>query len=133
MSITEQTHPNTGFPLRHAQMLIAGAWVGSASGETLDVENPGKRQKIAEIPRGSANDVDRAVQAATQAFPGWSKTPPRDRGRLLLRIADALEARGEELARTIALETGNALRTQARPRHGCRPTSSATSAALLAN
>ena len=115
MSITEQTHPNTGFPLRHAQMLIAGAWVGSASGETLDVENPGKRQKIAEIPRGSANDVDRAVQAATQAFPGWSKTPPRDRGRLLLRIADALEARGEELARTIALETGNALRTQARP------------------
>jgi len=115
MSITEQTHPNTGFPLRHAQMLIAGAWVDSASGETLDVENPGKRQKIAEIPRGSANDVDRAVQAATQAFPGWSKTPPRDRGRLLLRIADALEARGEELARTIALETGNALRTQARP------------------
>ena len=55
------------------------------------------------------------LQAATQAFPGWSKTPPRDRGRLPLRIAEALEARGEELARTIALETGNALRTQARP------------------
>jgi acyl-CoA reductase-like NAD-dependent aldehyde dehydrogenase len=40
---------------------------------------------------------------------------PRERGRLLARIADALEARVEELARTIALETGNALRTQARP------------------
>jgi betaine-aldehyde dehydrogenase len=96
-------------------MLIAGAWVNSSSGEALGVENPGKRQKLAEIPRAGAADVDRAVQAATQAFPGWSKTPPRDRGRLLLRIAEALEARGEELAGTIALETGNALRTQARP------------------
>jgi acyl-CoA reductase-like NAD-dependent aldehyde dehydrogenase len=113
MSVTEQTRANTS-PLRHAQMLIAGAWVGSTSGDTLDVENPAKRQKIADIPRGGAVDVDRAVQAATQAFPGWSKVPPRDRGRLLLRIAEALEARGEELARTIALETGNALRTQAR-------------------
>src|SRR5262249_49677285 len=49
------------------------------------------------------------------AFPAWSRTIPRERGRLLARIADALEARLEELAPTIALETGNALRTQARP------------------
>jgi acyl-CoA reductase-like NAD-dependent aldehyde dehydrogenase len=114
MSTTQQTRARTTGPLRHAQMLIGGAWADSASGETLDVENPGKRQKIAEIPRAGATDVDRAVQAATQAFPGWSKTPPRDRGRLLLRVAEALEARAEDLARTIALETGNALRTQAR-------------------
>ena len=114
MSVTEQTRP-TSKPLRHAQMLIAGAWSGSISGDTLDVENPAKREKIADIPRGGAADVDRAVQAASQAFPAWSKVTPRDRGRLLLRIADALEARAEELARTIALETGNALRTQARP------------------
>ena len=92
MSIAEQTRRDATNPLRHAQMLIAGGWVESASGETLDVENPGNRQKIAEIPRGGPADVDRAVQAATQAFPGWSKTPPRDRGHLLLRIAEALEA-----------------------------------------
>src|SRR6266436_6579512 len=60
-------------------------------------------------------DVARAVQAAADAFSAWSRTIPRERGRLLARIADALEARVEELARTIALETGNALRTQARP------------------
>jgi acyl-CoA reductase-like NAD-dependent aldehyde dehydrogenase len=114
MSTTEQSRVSATNPLRHAQMLIAGAWVDSASCQTLDVENPGKRQNIAAIPRADAVDVDRAVEAATQAFPGWSKTPPRDRGRLLLRIAEALEGRGEELARTIALETGNALRTQAR-------------------
>jgi betaine-aldehyde dehydrogenase len=59
--------------------------------------------------------VDRAVLAAKQAFSTWSKMVPRERGRLLLRIAEVLEARGEELARTIASETGNALRTQARP------------------
>ena len=60
MSITEQTRLNVTNPLRHAQMLIAGLWVDSSSGETLDVENPGKRQKIAAIPRAAA-DVDRAV------------------------------------------------------------------------
>jgi acyl-CoA reductase-like NAD-dependent aldehyde dehydrogenase len=113
MSVTEQTRPDIK-PLRHAQMLIGGAWVASTSGDTLAVENPAKRQTIADIPRAGAADVDRAVQAATQAFPAWSNVPPRDRGRLLLRIAEALEARIEELARTIALETGNALRTQAR-------------------
>jgi betaine-aldehyde dehydrogenase len=55
------------------------------------------------------------VKAAADAFPAWSRTIPRERGRLLARIADALEGRVEELARAIALETGNALRTQARP------------------
>src|SRR6266581_3099868 len=101
--------------LRTARMLIGGKWVDSASGEVLEVEDPAHRRPIAEVPRGGVEDVARAVQAAADAFPAWSRTIPRERGRLLARIADALEARVEELARTIALETGNALRTQARP------------------
>src|SRR5262245_62209902 len=101
--------------LRKSRMLIGGEWVDSASGEMLEVEDPAHRRPIAEVPRGSAEDVARAVQAAADAFPLWSHTIPRERGRLLARIADALEARVEELARTIALETGNALRPQARP------------------
>jgi betaine-aldehyde dehydrogenase len=96
-------------------MLINGAWVDSASGAVLNVENPAKRSMIASIPRGAAEDVNRAVRAAEDAFPAWSKLPPRQRGRLLLRIAEAMEERIEELARIIAEETGNALRTQARP------------------
>src|SRR5215471_10403396 len=100
---------------RKARMLIGGKWVDSASGEVLEVEDPAHRRPIAEVPRGRSEDVDRAVKAAADAFPAWSRTVPRERGRLLARIADALEARVEELARTIALETGNALRTQARP------------------
>src|SRR6516162_464802 len=101
--------------LRKARMLIGGRWVDSASGKVLEVEDPAHRRPIAEVPRGDAEDVARAVPAAADAFPAWSRTIPRERGRLLARIADALETRVEELARTIALETGNALRTQARP------------------
>ena len=101
--------------LRKAQMLIGGKWVDAASGQTFAVEDPAHRAPIAEVPRGRAEDVDRAMKAAAEAFPAWSRTPPRERGRILARIADALEARVEELARTIALETGNAIRTQSRP------------------
>ena len=100
---------------KRVQMLIDGSWVDAASGETISVESPGNRQVIASIPRGRAEDVDRAVQAARKAFSGWSKVVPRERGRMLQKIADAVEARVEELARIIAEETGNALRTQARP------------------
>jgi betaine-aldehyde dehydrogenase len=96
-------------------MLIGGEWVESASGQELQVEAPGNRQIIASVPRGNAKDIDRAVAAATNAFPDWSRVPPRERGRVLQKIADAVEARVEELARVIASETGNALRTQARP------------------
>jgi betaine-aldehyde dehydrogenase len=101
--------------LKRVQHLIDGAWVDAVSGGTIAVEAPGTRRAIASVPRGSAEDIDRAVSAATVAFPAWSKVPPRERGRILQRIADAVEARFEELARIIAEETGNAIRTQARP------------------
>jgi betaine-aldehyde dehydrogenase len=114
MPVVEETRPMAHAEQRPASMLIDGKWTGSASGAVLSVENPAKRQPITDIPRGAAEDVDRAVQAGLKAFPAWSKVPPRQRGRMLLRIGEALESRIEEMARTIALETGNALRTQAR-------------------
>ena len=119
MSMTEQSRSATGDNTngskpRHVRMLVDGAWADSASGDTLTVENPARRTPIAVIPRGAKADVDRAVQAAHRAFPAWSKVAPRQRGRMLLRIAEAMEARIEELARIVAEETGNALRTQAR-------------------
>jgi betaine-aldehyde dehydrogenase len=114
MSVIEDIRPPAKAELRHARMLIDGSWVDSRSGATLTIENPAKRRPIALIPRGDAADVTGAVEAASRAFPAWSKVAPRDRGRLLLRIADKMEAQAEELARLIALETGNASRTQAR-------------------
>jgi betaine-aldehyde dehydrogenase len=114
MDTPEIVRPQSSAEMRHARMLIGGSWVDAMSGQTLTVENPGKRRPIADIPRGDHADVNGAVEAASRAFPAWSKVAPRDRGRLLLRIAEAMEARVEEMARTIALETGNAIRTQAR-------------------
>src|SRR2546427_2018339 len=98
------------------KMLVGGEWVESADGRTFDVETPAKRGTVvARVPRSGAADVDRAVRAAAAAFPAWRGVAPRDRGRLLLRIADDVEAAVEDLARTLAMETGNAIRTQARP------------------
>ena len=107
--------PRTADAMTDGKMLIGGEWVVSRSGQTLPVENPADRSVFARIPRGNAADVDRAVRAAQTAFPAWSRIAPRDRGRMLARIADDLEAAVEEMARTIARETGNAIRTQARP------------------
>jgi betaine-aldehyde dehydrogenase len=118
MSATAQSTPQARSTAPAPQpkgMLIDGQWVAAASGATLTVENPAKRAPIADVPRAAAADVERAVAAASKAFPAWSRVVPRERGKMLLKIAEAMEARAEEMARLIALETGNALRTQARP------------------
>jgi betaine-aldehyde dehydrogenase len=96
-------------------MLINGQHVESKDGLRIEIENPATRTTIGAVPRAAAPDVDDAVRAAAAAFERWRLVVPRDRGRLLVRIADAIEAETEPIARTVALETGNALRTQARP------------------
>ena len=113
MSTAAETKPNTA-SLPSKGMLIDGKWVDSASGGRITVENPAKRKPIGEVPRANAADVDRAVAAASKAYAQWRRVVPRERGKALLKIAEALQARTEDIARTIALETGNALRTQAR-------------------
>ena len=96
-------------------MLIGGKAVESADGRFIDIENPATRRVMAQVPRGGEQDIDNAVRAAAAAFEQWKRVPPKDRGRMLLRIADLVEAETESLARIVALETGNAIRTQARP------------------
>src|SRR5690606_2597381 len=76
--------------VRSVKMLIDGDWVAAKDGRELPVESPGSREIIAHIPRGGAVEVDAAVRAAAKAFPSWMKVPPRDRGRMLQKIADAL-------------------------------------------
>ena len=113
MSTATETKPQSS-TLSSKGMLIGGQWVESASGARITVENPARRAPIAEVPRGNAADVERAVAAGAKAYADWRKVVPRERGKALFKIADSIQARAEELARTIALETGNALRTQAR-------------------
>src|SRR2546428_14097996 len=98
------------------RMFIGGEWTESADGRTSNVETPATRGKIvAHVPRSGAADVDRAVRAADAAFPAWRAVAPRDRGRLLLRIADDLEAAVEDLPGTLPTGPGDAIPTQARP------------------
>ena len=107
----------TGFPeKKHYPMLIGGEWVDAIDGDTADVITPIDRNVvIATVPRGTEADADRAVEAAKKAFPAWSGLHFKERQRLLLKAADALEENIENLAQLTALDTGNALRTQARP------------------
>jgi betaine-aldehyde dehydrogenase len=90
---------------RTYQQFIGGDWVDSASGETLDVENPADGEVIAKVPASGPEDVDRAVNAAAKAFETWQHSTPQDRSLALLRIADALEARADEIGR---IESRNA-------------------------
>ena len=97
-------------------MLVDGEWRESVGGAFLAVENPARRGcVIAEVPRGTAADVELAVGAAARAFQFWRSVAPRERGRLMLQIAADVEQRAEELATLLATETGNAIRPQARP------------------
>ena len=87
------------------QQFIGGGFVDAADGRTADVINPANDQVIASVPSSSQEDVDRAVDAAEKAFEEWKKTTPQDRSLILLKIADALEARADELGR---IESANA-------------------------
>ncbi len=87
------------------QQLIGGEFVNSAAGRTLDVINPANDEVIARVPASDGEDVDRAVGAAERAFETWQHTTPQDRSLLLLKLADLLESRADELGR---LESRNA-------------------------
>ncbi|MFE2942981.1 aldehyde dehydrogenase family protein [Streptomyces sp. NPDC059255] len=104
----------SGLPI--GLMLIDGKWVEAAGGKWDEITSPARRgEVIAQVPSGGDEDVDRAVTAARRAFESWRQSHFSVRQRALGRIADALEERTEELALLTALDTGNALRTQARP------------------
>jgi phenylacetaldehyde dehydrogenase len=97
--------------LRYAKgpvkMLIGGAWVEAASGETFETLNPSTGELIANVASAGEVDVDRAVAAARKAFEGpWSKVKPDERTRLLLKLADLIEANAEELALLETLDVG---------------------------
>ncbi|MEX2211829.1 MAG: gamma-aminobutyraldehyde dehydrogenase [Gaiellaceae bacterium] len=83
---------------------VGGEWVEAVEGETMEVLNPATGDTIAEVPRGTAADVERAVDAARKALPGWLDVTPKDRMELLLKLADLIDEHAEELAQ---LESAN--------------------------
>jgi 1-pyrroline dehydrogenase len=91
------------------KVLIGGELVESASGETMDVIAPATGEVIAGVPRCSAEDVDRAVAAAKQAWPEWAEKTPKERSELLHRMADVMDEHAEELAHLESLNVGKPL------------------------
>ncbi|HJQ03788.1 MAG TPA: gamma-aminobutyraldehyde dehydrogenase [Jatrophihabitans sp.] len=89
---------------RSVSNFINGESVAAADGRTLDVTNPATGEVYLTSPLSGAEDVDRAYQAAAGAFETWRDSTPSERQRALLRLADAIESRAEEI---IAVESEN--------------------------
>ncbi len=96
MSVTTSTYEN----------FVGGEWVGAVEGETMEVLNPATGETIAEVPRGTQADVDRAVEAAKKALPEWLETTPAERAEILLKLADLVDENAEELAQLESVNTG---------------------------
>jgi phenylacetaldehyde dehydrogenase len=89
-------------------LLIGGEWVPAASGKTFAVFDPAYGREIARVPEGDAADVDRAVKAARTAFEGgpWSRMTASERGRMLWKLAELIEAHTDELAEIESIDNG---------------------------
>jgi aldehyde dehydrogenase (NAD+) len=92
------------------KLFIGGKFVDAAAGGTIPVLNPFDGSEICQIAEAREADVDAAVEAAHSARPAWARTDPSQRGRLLLKLADVIEANGEELAQLEARDTGHPVR-----------------------
>jgi 1-pyrroline dehydrogenase len=91
------------------QNFVGGEWVDAVEGGTMDVLNPATGETIAEVPRGTQADVDRAVEAAKKALPEWLETTPGERAEALLKMADAIDEHADELAELESQNVGKPL------------------------
>ncbi len=103
--IHQQVKTFVGAPRK---MLIGGRWVDAASGKTFPTYNPATGEVLARVAEGNKTDADRAVAAARKAFDGgpWRKLTPSERGRLIWKLADLIEAHLEEFAQLESLDNG---------------------------
>src|SRR5262249_42590275 len=92
------------------RLFIDGEFVDAEARARIPVLNPHDNSLITEVAEAQKADIDRAVDAARRAFPAWAKLAAAERGRLLLKLADAIEARASDLAELETLDTGHPLR-----------------------
>jgi len=101
--------PQKTVALPMTKLLIGNEWVNSKSGKTFPTINPSTGEEIAQIAEADSQDVDRAVKIAREAFrqdSPWRKMSAAERGRLLNKLADLIEANADELARLESLDNG---------------------------
>src|SRR5215510_4969209 len=95
------------------RMFIDGSWVESQSGAFFDADSPVTGEIIAQVPKGTRADAQRAVEAAHRARARMAKLKGFERSKRLHRIADAIEKRGNEIARLLTLDQGKPLKAEA--------------------
>ena len=91
------------------QNFVGGEWVDAVEGGTMEVLNPATGEVIAEVPRGTQADVDRAVEAAKKAWPEWREATPGERAEVLLKLADLIDEHTDELAQLESQNVGKPL------------------------
>lgn len=98
--------------VRHTECFIGGQWQPAQSGKTFATVNPATEETIAMVAEGDAADIDLAVRAAREAFERseWSRMDARERGRLMLRLADLMEQEVDGLAALETLDNGKPIR-----------------------
>ena len=92
--------------MRKLQNFVGGAYRDAEDGPTAPLIDPSTGEPFAEAPVSGPADVDRALRVAAEAFTSWRRTTPSERSLALIRIADALEARAEDLVRAESENTG---------------------------
>lgn len=92
------------------KMLLNGVWTDAEDGATIQVVNSATQEKIDTVPQATRADVERAIDAAQEGKKIWAATPVHERCRILYRCADAIDARREELARSLSTEMGKIIR-----------------------
>src|SRR3954447_26914616 len=90
-------------------MFVDGAWTGAVSGETFTADSPATGEAIGQIPQGSREDAQRAIDAAHRAPAAWARQTAFDRAAAMHRVADVVETRRSELAHTLTLDQGKPL------------------------
>ena len=108
MSLAALLPATTAFIQRAPRMLVGGAWVEAADGQTMPLHNPATGEVLCVVPKATPEDVDRAVLAARHAFDdsAWTRTRPRERQNLLWKLADLMERDAQLLAQLECLNNG---------------------------
>src|SRR6266699_6686596 len=92
---------------RKYQLFINGQWIDAEYGKTFTTPNPATGEPLAEVSEADRADIDKAVVAARRALEGkWSRLSARDRGRLLYKLSQLIEANSAELAELETADNG---------------------------
>jgi acyl-CoA reductase-like NAD-dependent aldehyde dehydrogenase len=97
----------------HSKLLIGGEWLDAAGGATVPTVDPATNEVIVDVAAAQPDDIDRAVRAARAAFPAWRDLDPDKRARILLRVAELIEAEQDFLAQVESHDVGKPIREAA--------------------